>query len=134
MNSIEVTEGELGSFTKEYLLDLAVPSVVGFQGSLGAGKTTIIKNIIKNLEIEEIVTSPTFNIVRSYKKDDLDIYHVDLYRISSIHEFYDLDLPLFKENTLFFIEWSDLLPAANLDNWRLIKIEVIDEKTRKIDY
>ncbi len=134
MNSIEVTEEELGSFTKQYLLDLAVPSVVGLQGSLGAGKTTIIKNIIQNLGIEEMVTSPTFNIVKSYKKDDLYVYHVDLYRISSIHEFYDLDLPLFKENTLFFIEWSDLLPAANLDNWRLIKIEIIDEKTRKIAY
>tara|TARA_Y100000741_G_scaffold331316_1_gene286553 strand:- start:841 stop:1245 length:405 start_codon:yes stop_codon:yes gene_type:complete len=134
LNKIDVTLDELDNFTKEYLLDLPVPSVVGFQGSLGAGKTTIIKNIIKNLEIEEMVTSPTFNIVRSYKKDDLDVYHVDLYRISSIHEFYDLDLPLFKENTLFFIEWSDLLPTANLDNWRLIKIEVIDEKTRKIEY
>jgi len=134
LNKIDVTLDELDNFTKEYLLDLPVPSVVGFQGSLGAGKTTIIKNIIKNLEIEEMVTSPTFNIVRSYKKDDLDVYHVDLYRISSIHEFYDLDLPLFKENTLFFIEWSDLLPDANLDNWRLIKIEVIDEKTRKIEY
>ena len=134
MNKIDVTLDELDNFTKEYLLDLPVPSVVGFQGSLGAGKTTIIKNIIKNLEIEEMVTSPTFNIVRSYKKDDLGVYHVDLYRISSIHEFYDLDLPLFKENTLFFIEWSDLLPDANLDNWRLIKIEVIDEKTRKIEY
>ena len=91
MNKIDVTLDELDNFTKEYLLDLPVPSVVGFQGSLGAGKTTIIKNIIKNLEIEEMVTSPTFNIVRSYKKDDLDVYHVDLYRISSIHEFYDLD-------------------------------------------
>ena len=79
MNNIEITEGELGSFTKEYLLDLPVPSVVGFQGSLGAGKTTIIKNIIRNLGIEEMVTSPTFNIVRSYNKEDLDIYHVDLY-------------------------------------------------------
>ncbi len=134
MNNIEITEGELGSFTKEYLLDLPVPSVVGFQGSLGAGKTTIIKNIIRNLGIEEMVTSPTFNIVRSYNKEDLDVYHVDLYRISSIHEFNDLDLPLFKENTLFFIEWSDLLPIANLDNWRLITIEVIDENTRKISY
>ena len=134
MNNIEITEGELGSFTKEYLLDLPVPSVVGFQGSLGAGKTTIIKNIIRNLGIEEMVTSPTFNIVRSYNKEDLDVYHVDLYRISSIHEFNDLDLPLFKENTLFFIEWSDLLPTASLDNWRLITIEVIDENTRKISY
>ena len=134
MNNIDIKESELDSFTNEYLLDLAVPSVVGFQGSLGAGKTTIIKNIIKNLGIEETVTSPTFNIVKSYKKDDLEVYHVDLYRISSIHEFYDLDLPLFKENTLFFIEWSDLLPIANLDNWRLITIEVIDENTRKISY
>ncbi len=134
MNNIDIKESELDSFTNEYLLDLAIPSVVGFQGSLGAGKTTIIKNIIKNLGIEETVTSPTFNIVKNYKKDDLEVYHVDLYRISSIHEFYDLDLPLFKENTLFFIEWSDLLPTANLDNWRLIKIEVVDEKTRKISY
>ena len=134
MNNIEITEEQLGSFTKEYLLDLPVPSVVGFQGSLGAGKTTIIKKIIENLGIKEVVTSPTFNIVRNYNNEDLDVYHVDLYRISSIHEFNDLDLPLFKEDTLFFIEWSDLLPAANLDNWRLIKIEVIDEDTRKISY
>ena len=134
MNNIEITEEQLGSFIKEYLLDLPVPSVVGFQGSLGAGKTTIIKKIIENLGIKEVVTSPTFNIVRNYKNEDLDVYHVDLYRISSIHEFNDLDLPLFKEDTLFFIEWSDLLPAANLDNWRLIKIEVIDENTRKISY
>ena len=134
MNKIEITEEQLGSFTKEYLLDLPVPSVVGFQGSLGAVKTTIIKKIIENLGIKEVVTSPTFNIVRNYKNEDLDVYHVDLYRISSIHEFNDLDLPLFKEDTLFFIEWSDLLPSANLDNWRLIKIEVIDENTRKISY
>ena len=134
MNNIEITEEQLGSFTKEYLLDLPVPSVVGFQGSLGAGKTTIIKKIIENLGIKEVVTSPTFNIVRNYNNENLDVYHVDLYRISSIHEFNDLDLPLFKEDTLFFIEWSDLLPAANLDNWRLIKIEVIDENTRKISY
>ena len=134
MNKIEITEEQLGSFTKEYLLDLPVPSVVGFQGSLGAGKTTIIKKIIENLGIKEVVTSPTFNIVRNYNNEDLDVYHVDLYRISSIHEFNDLDLPLFKEDTLFFIEWSDLLPSANLDNWRLIKIEVIDENTRKISY
>ena len=134
MNNIEITEEQLGSFTKEYLLDLPVPSVVGFQGSLGAGKTTIIKKIIENLGIKEVVTSPTFNIVRNYSNENLDVYHVDLYRISSIHEFNDLDLPLFKEDTLFFIEWSDLLPSANLDNWRLIKIEVIDESTRKISY
>ena len=134
MSSLEITEAELEEFSKNYILDLPVPSVVGFQGSLGAGKTTIIKHIIKSLGVEEAVTSPTFNIARSYKKDSLEIYHVDLYRISTIHEFFDLDLPLFKDNTLFFIEWPDLLPNANLDNWRFVKIEVLDEQTRKISY
>ena len=134
MSSLEITEGELEEFSKNYILDLPVPSVVGFQGSLGAGKTTIIKHIIKSLGVEEAVTSPTFNIARSYEIDSLEIYHVDLYRISTFHEFFDLDLPLFKDNTLFFIEWSDLLPNANLDNWRFVKIEVLDEQTRKISY
>ena len=134
MSSLEITEGELEEFSKNYILDLPVPSVVGFQGSLGAGKTTIIKHIIKSLGVEEAVTSPTFNIARSYEIDSLEIYHVDLYRISTIHEFFDLDLPFFKDNTLFFIEWSDLLPNANLDNWRFVKIEVLDEQTRKISY
>ena len=134
MSSLEITEGELEEFSKNYILDLPVPSVVGFQGSLGAGKTTIIKHIIKSLGVEEAVTSPTFNIARSYEIDSLEIYHVDLYRISTIHEFFDLDLPLFKDNTLFFIEWSDLLPNANLDNWRFVKIEVLDKETRKISY
>ena len=134
MSSLEITEGELEEFSKNYILDLPVPSVVGFQGSLGAGKTTIIKHIIKSLGVEEAVASPTFNIARSYEIDSLEIYHVDLYRISTIHEFFDLDLPLFKDNTLFFIEWSDLLPTTNLDNWRFVKIEVIDKETRKLSY
>ena len=59
MSSLEITEGELEEFSKNYILDLPVPSVVGFQGSLGAGKTTIIKHIIKSLGVEEAVTSPT---------------------------------------------------------------------------
>ena len=132
MNNIEITEGELGSFTKEYLLDLPVPSVVGFQGSLGAGKTTIIKNIIRNLGIEEMVTSPTFNIVKNYEVGDIKIFHVDLYRLRSWSEFIDLDLPLSKENTLVLIEWANLMTDSYIPNKDLIKIEIVDYDTRKI--
>ena len=84
--------------------------------------------------VEEKVTSPTFNIVRTYKKEDLTIYHVDLYRLSSIHEFYDLDLPLNEEGTLFFIEWSDMIPESKSTEWRFLDIEIIDEITRKVRY
>ena len=84
--------------------------------------------------VEEKVTSPTFNIVRTYKKEELTIYHVDLYRLSSIHEFYDLDLPLNEEGTLFFIEWSDMIPESKSTEWRFLDIEIVDEITRKVRY
>ena len=84
--------------------------------------------------VEEKVTSPTFNIVRTYKKEELTIYHVDLYRLSSIHEFYDLDLPLNEEDTLFFIEWSDMIPESKSKEWRFLDIEIVDEITRKVRY
>ena len=84
--------------------------------------------------VEEKVTSPTFNIVRTYKKEELTIYHVDLYRLSSIHEFYDLDLPLNEEGTLFFIEWSDMIPESRSTEWRFLDIEIVDEVTRKVRY
>jgi len=106
----ELKQDDLKKFAEQFILDLAVPSVLGLKGNLGSGKTTLVKSFIRALGVEEKVTSPTFNIVRTYKKEDLTIYHVDLYRLSSIHEFYDLDLPLNEEGTLFFIEWSDMIP------------------------
>ena len=75
-----------------------------------------------------------FNIVKNYLKEDLSIYHVDLYRLSSFQEFIDLDLPLFEEKTLFFVEWSNQLPNTNLSNWTIIDIDIIDDSTRKIRF
>ncbi len=134
MISKELKQEDLQTFAEQFILDLAIPSVVGLKGTLGAGKTTLIKNLIHALGVNEKVTSPTFNIVRTYKKDLLNIYHVDLYRLTSIHEFLDLDLPLNEENTLFFIEWSDMIPESKSKGWRFLDIEVIDETTRKVNY
>ena len=107
LNEIELKESDLDEFAKDFVTKLSIPSVIGFNGSLGAGKTSIIKKIIYHLGIEDNVTSPTFNIVKNYLKEDLSIYHVDLYRLSSFQEFIDLDLPLFEEKTLFFVGWSN---------------------------
>ena len=60
------------------------------------------------------------------------VFHVDLYRLSSVNEFYDLDLPLFQENTLFLIEWADLIPSEVSNEWTVITIEVVDDLTRRI--
>ena len=130
----ELKQEDLKTFAEQFILDLSIPSVVGLKGTLGAGKTTLVKHLILELGVQEKVTSPTFNIVKTYKKGKLTIFHVDLYRLSSIHEFLDLDLPLNEEDTVFFIEWSDMVPESKSKDWRFLDIEIIDDATRKVRY
>ena len=130
----ELLQEDIKEFADQFILDLAIPSVVGLKGTLGAGKTTLIKSFMYSLGIKENITSPTFNIVKTYRVEKLRVFHVDLYRLSSIHEFLDLDLPLKEEDTLFFIEWSDMIPESKSKGWRFLDIEIIDEVTRKVTY
>lgn len=130
----ELLQEDIKEFADQFILDLAIPSVVGLKGTLGAGKTTLIKSFMHSLGVKENITSPTFNIVKTYRVEKLRIFHVDLYRLSSIHEFLDLDLPLNEEDTLFFIEWSDMIPESKTKGWRFLDIEIIDEVTRKVTY
>jgi|TARA_B110000263_G_scaffold33477_1_gene25337 tRNA threonylcarbamoyladenosine biosynthesis protein TsaE len=130
----ELKQEDLKTFAEQFILDLSIPSVIGLKGTLGAGKTTLVKHLILELGVQEKVTSPTFNIVKTYKKGKLTIFHVDLYRLCSIHEFLDLDLPLNEEDTVFFIEWSDMVPESKSKDWRFLDIEIIDDVTRKVRY
>ena len=111
---------------------MILPKIIGLSGPLGAGKTTIAKEIIKYFGSTEVVTSPTFNIVKQYSVGDLQIYHIDLYRLGSWSEFLDLDLPLDSDNSLFIIEWINLIPNLNQLDMDIIDITIEDELTRNI--
>ena len=128
----KVSESELEIFLKSYLDKLILPKIIGLSGPLGAGKTTIAKEIIKYFGSTEVVTSPTFNIVKQYSVGDLQIYHIDLYRLGSWSEFLDLDLPLDSDNSLFIIEWINLIPNLNQLAMDIIDITIEDELTRNI--
>jgi tRNA threonylcarbamoyladenosine biosynthesis protein TsaE len=128
----KVSESELEIFLKSYLDKLILPKIIGLSGPLGAGKTTIAKQIIKYFGSTEVVTSPTFNIVKQYSVGDLQIYHIDLYRLGSWSEFLDLDLPLDSNNSLFIIEWINLIPNLNQLDMDIIDITIEDELTRNI--
>jgi len=127
-----VKEEDLDKFLDDYLKGIILPKIIGLSGPLGAGKTTIAKKIIKFFGCNDVVTSPTFNIVKNYEVGDIKIFHVDLYRLNSWSEFIDLDLPLSKENTLVLIEWASLMTDSYIPNMDLIKIEIVDYDTRKI--
>ena len=80
-----------------------------FDGEMGAGKTTLIKSICKNLGVIDEVSSPTFSIVNEYKTvDGTTVYHFDFYRVKSIEEVYDMGVEdYFSSGNICLIEWPE---------------------------
>ena len=80
------------------------------RGDLGSGKTTFTKLLVLSLSEKQEVSSPTFGLVNIYEgKDEVDIWHYDLYRIKSASEIYELGIEESLKNGITIIEWPDLL-------------------------
>lgn len=97
---------------KEFVSRMDKCKIFTFKGPLGAGKTTIIKNILKEVGVNEVVTSPTFAYVNSYKTSNGKVYHhFDLYRLDNIDSFLNLgfDEYLNDANNYCFIEWPEII-------------------------
>ena len=89
-------------------------SVITLEGSLGAGKTTFSKALLKKLGVTEEVISPTFTYVNEYLgKNGLKVYHFDLYRLADEEEFIDLGFSeyLYQDNSLVLIEWPEVIDS-----------------------
>ena len=89
--------------------------MVILRGDLGTGKTTLVKGIAEGLEAasHDDVTSPTFTLIHEYRGPDVNLYHVDLYRIDTPRELDTLGLDeLFaEEGNLVLLEWGEKFPA-----------------------
>lgn len=87
-------------------------NVFAFYGKMGAGKTTFIKAICECLQVDDVITSPTFSIVNEYYSNKLDdsIYHFDFYRIKKVEEVFDMGYEdYFYSGRLCFLEWPELI-------------------------
>ena len=87
-------------------------TVIAFYGKMGAGKTTFIKAVCKELGVDDVITSPTFAIVNEYRSDATGelIYHFDFYRIKKLDEVYDMGYEdYFYSGALCLIEWPELV-------------------------
>lgn len=94
--------------------------VLLFYGTMGVGKTTLIKEIVKQLGVTEIVSSPTFSLVNEYHtKNDEKVFHFDFYRIDDEEEALDMGIEeYFYSNSWCLVEWpnkvENLLPLKSV--------------------
>ncbi len=110
---------------------LRAGDVLVLSGQLGAGKTTLTKGIALGLNIEQMIKSPTYTIVREYE-GRLPLYHLDVYRIGDDPDSIDLDDFLYGDGVTV-IEWGELLDADLLDDVFTVRI-AIEKDGRRLEF
>ena len=108
--------------------------VVGLAGDLGAGKTRLVQGAADALGADGPVLSPTFMLVREYD-GDLDVHHVDAYRLSGPMELEDLGLEdVLSADAVVFVEWADRVAAALPESWLELTLHIRhDDDHREIE-
>lgn len=84
-------------------------STILLTGDLGAGKTTFTQFLGKHLGVSDIITSPTFNILKMYKANGCEFYHMDAYRLGESGDSGEFDDYLYDKNRVMVIEWPQYL-------------------------
>ncbi len=107
--------------------------VVLLTGRLGAGKTLFAGGVAEGLGVTDRVVSPTFVLVRRYE-GFLPIYHADVYRLGSMGEFEDLDLPDTAADGVLLVEWGEAVAAAVPADHLVVAIDVADDTTRTLTF
>jgi tRNA threonylcarbamoyladenosine biosynthesis protein TsaE len=105
--------------------------VIGLEGNLGAGKTTLAQGIASGWGSYDSVTSPTFVLVNVYRRlDQKQLFHLDAYRLSGPDEALDLDIDAMLIQGPLLVEWADRVKAALPDGHLWIKMKLINDEQR----
>lgn len=120
---------------QDFIRRMKDQSVFAFYGEMGAGKTTFIKAICKELGVSETVSSPTFAIINEYKgRNGEPIYHFDFYRIHKLEEVFDFGYEdYFYSGHLCFIEWPELIEQILPENTAKLSIRETESGVRVIE-
>ncbi len=113
---------------------LEAPLLVLLTGELGSGKTTLTKGIVAGLHAasEDEVTSPTFTLVHEYGSQK-KVFHGDLYRIESFHDFATLGLEdVFSRPAIVILEWSEKFPLKTPWPQLRVRLEHLGGDTRRL--
>ena len=124
--------------TQEYAHRIAQRAQAGdvilLVGDLGAGKTHFAQGFAAGLGIEDVPTSPTFNLVCEYHGGRLPLYHFDLYRLDDADELEDIDYYGITEGDgVSLVEWGDKFEEAAPDDCLVLDFKVEEDGTRIIE-
>ena len=110
--------------------------IFAFQGVMGAGKTTLIKELCHQMKVVDVVSSPTFALVNEYFTDKgKSVFHFDFYRIKSIEEAFDFGYEeYFFGEGICLIEWPEIIEELIPEEAIVINIEVMPDGSRRFSF
>ena len=135
MRTIHITsQDELPDVARAVIRSLGRRTVVAFRGGMGAGKTTLIREIVAALGSADTVTSPTFAIVNQYKAGKERIHHFDFYRIDDQREAYDFGYEeYFYSGDLCLVEWPEKIEPLLPENTMNVRITADSDTARTFE-
>lgn len=124
----------LSDAAKELISTFPNERVFAFYGKMGAGKTTFIQSICRELGSRDNITSPTFALINEYNTAKMEsIFHFDFYRIKDIEEAFDLGYEDYiYSGSYCLIEWPEMIEPLLPEKMVEVKIEVSEDGTRQI--
>ena len=115
------------------LLNHCNSKIILFHGTMGVGKTTLIKALVKALGSNDDVQSPTYAIVNEYQGIKGSIYHFDLYRIGDLEELYNFGFEDYlNDDQWILIEWPELVVDILPEDAMHVHLELHENENRKI--
>ena len=128
------TQKEIGKVA-EALLKNSESNVFIFYGSMGVGKTTLIKELALQLGVKEPSSSPSFSIINEYDTPDGTVYHFDFYRINDISEAFDIGFEDYLYNgDYIFIEWPEKIEQLLPLDANKITLEINNNGSRTLKF
>ncbi|MCJ7757717.1 MAG: tRNA (adenosine(37)-N6)-threonylcarbamoyltransferase complex ATPase subunit type 1 TsaE, partial [Gillisia sp.] len=125
---------EIDSIAK-LLLSKVKSKTLLFYGEMGAGKTTLIKALIKALGSDDVVSSPTFSLVNEYHIDQGKIYHFDFYRIEDETEVLDMGFEDYLDSDSWkLIEWPQKIENLLEADMQKVEVFIENNKSRKLKF
>ncbi len=135
-NFVSKNEDETKDLARKIAEKLQKGDIIILSGDLGSGKTKFTEGFLSFWNLQDEISSPTFTIVNEHVyKDDMNIYHFDLYRLEDIDEFYAIGGEEYLDKGVSIIEWGEMIEKNIPSNYLKMefKYDLNDENKRIIE-